>query len=692
MGMVQWSPDTPATQGVMGGYWYPDKIITGFPLTHFSGRGVKYLQDIPIMPTSKAIKSSPGTHWADYSASFSHKNEQALPGYYRVQFDNGMRVELTATPRTGLARIHFPGNASRTVLIRADSRINIVGDDQITGYHTSKIGASSHPYTVYFAAQFNQPFTNCGTWNGDDCKSGQSSATSENCGAWVCFADKSDSAVEMKVGLSFISIENAKANLAAENVGWDFDSMRHKADQAWNALLNRIRVKGGSLEDRRTFYTALYHCFFHPNLLNDANGQYPGMDGKIHTVEPGRNQYQNIPAWDQYRSFAALRALLTPREMSDIVQSLVNYAQQDAEARADGGGLPRWEQVNRNSGGMIGDGDDAIIATSYALGAKIFDTAAALRAMDKGASVVGCTSDGQEVRAGLDEYLSRGYVPRWVSITQEYCVNDFAISQFAGALGDNQKRTEYQNRAQNWKNLFNPATGYIEPREENGAFRKGFKPAMTAGYAEGSAAQYRWLVNFNFRGLFDLMGGNDVAVAQLDKFFVKLNGPMNSANAFMGNEPCEAAPWAYAFAGAPAKTQEVVRRIQNQLFFDRPGGLPGNDDAGALSSWYVFSALGLYPAIPGVGGFVIGSPRFAEADIVLDNGAVIHIQAYNAAPASPYVQSLNLNEKQWNSPWIAWSQLSKGATLYFVLGKSASTWGSAAKDAPPSFDRIDTKK
>lgn len=693
MGMVQWSPDTPATKGVMGGYWYPDKIITGFPLTHFSGRGVKYLQDIPIMPTSKAIDISPSTHWADYSAAFSHDHEQAHPGYYSVQFDDGIQTELTVTARTGLARIHFPAKARKTVLIGADSQINIVGKDQVTGYHNSKIGAADRLYTVYFAAQFNQPFASCGTWNGDDRKPGQSSASGESCGAWVSFAQTSDANIEMKVGLSFISIENAKANLAAENPGWDFDAIRQKADQAWNTKLAQIQIKGGSLEDRRTFYTALYHCFFHPNLLNDANGQYPGMDGEIHTVAPGRNQYQNIPAWDQYRSFAALRAILTPIEMSDIVQSLVNYAEQDAKARPDGGGFPRWEQVNHNSGGMVGDGDDAIIATAYAFGAKNFDTAAALRAMDKGASVVGCTSDGQVVRSGLKEYLSLGYVPGHVSVTQEYCVNDFAVSRFAAALGDDAKRTYYQNRAQNWKKLFNPATGYIEPRMADGEFRVGVEPATTTGYVEGNAAQYRWLVNFNFRGLFDSLGGNQIAVTELDKFFKKLNGPMNSNNAFMGNEPCETAPWAYAFACAPAKTQEVVRRIQNQLFFDKPSGLPGNDDAGALSSWYVFSALGLFPEIPGVDGFVIGSPRFPEATIKLSDGNQIRIEADHAAVNTPYVQSIDLNDKTWSSPWIKWDQLSKGAILHFVLGQTASKWGSDAKNAPPSFDNIaKTKK
>ncbi|HEY1685680.1 MAG TPA: glycoside hydrolase domain-containing protein [Tepidisphaeraceae bacterium] len=333
-----------------------------------------------------------------------------------------------------------------------------------------------------------------------------------------------------------------------------------------------------------------------------------------------------------------------------------------------------------------------IIATAYAFGAKNFDTAAALRVMDKGARVVGTTSDGREVRSGLEDYLSLGYVPGRVSVTQEYCINDFAISQFAGNLGDNDKRIYYQNRAQNWKKLFNPTTGYIEPRTKNGVFLADFAPTTTLGYVEGCAAQYLWLENFNFRGLFDLMGGDPVAVSRLDKFFIKLNGPANAANEFMGNEPCEAVPWAYDFAGAPAKTQQVVRRIQNQLFFDRSSGIPGNDNAGALSSWYVFSALGFYPAIPGVGGFVIGSPRFPEIVITTGDGTMIHIQADNAAPDAPYVQTVELNNHSLASPWMNWNELSKGATLHFILGKSASDWGNGRTNAPPSFDSATATK
>jgi predicted alpha-1,2-mannosidase len=272
-------------------------------------------------------------------------------------------------------------------------------------------------------------------------------------------------------------------------------------------------------------------------------------------------------------------------------------------------------------------------------------------------------------------------VPKRASITEEYCVNDFAISRFAAALGDEAKRVTYQNRAQNWKKLFNATSGYIEPRESDGTFDPKFKPAATTGFVEGSAAQYLWLVNFNFAGLIQSLGGDQAAIGRLDEFFKKLNGPADSTNAFMGNEPCEEAPWTYVFAGAPSKTQEVVRRIQNELFLDAPEGLPGNDDAGALSSWYVFSAIGLYPAIPGVGGLVVGSPRFPSTTIHLANGAAIQIDGENGATDAPYVQDLKIDGKAWTSPWIDW------AALEFSLGKSASAWGTrSGATRPPSFD------
>ena len=682
-GMLAWSPDTTQANRIAGGYWYPDGAILDFSLTHFSGRGVPCLKDIPFMPVVGPIAASPGTNWERFAVKFPHTNEEAGPGFYRVRFDNGIETELTATPRTGMARFIFPAGSPAALLVRADSSISITGN-AVTGCHVGKIGGANRAYTLYFAAQFDRPFQGAKTWRGDGIEDA-TTAKGKSCGAILTFDTATNPTVQVRAGISYVSISNAEANLAAENPAGDFSAVRQKADAAWNAVLNRIQVAGGTDGQRRAFYTALYHCFMHPNVLEDCNGEYPGMDGKIHRVENGRHQYQNISSWDLWRSYAALAAVLSQSESSDVAQSLVNYAVQDASVRKKGGGLPRWEQVNRNSGGMVGDGDDAMISTAHAFGAQRFDALAALAAMEKGASVPGTTSDGAIVREGLKNYLTLGYVPGEAAITLEYCNDDFAIAQFARALGEREKSAVYLGRAQNWKNLFDDSTGLIRPRNAEGSWMADFSAGSSKGFVEGTAAQYVWMVNFNLRALIDKMGGDEKAIQRLDHFFTRLNSdPFKGDTAYMGNEPCEEAPWIYDFAGVPWRTQAVVRRIQNELFTDKPNGLPGNDDGGALSSWYVLSALGLYPEIPGVAGFAIGNPLFPEATIHLENGADIRIVGQPASTDHPYVQSLKLNGEAYEGTWIPWTALSNGAVLSFVLGDKPSDWGK--NQPPPSFD------
>lgn len=689
-GMLAWSPDTSHADRISGGYWYPDPTIEGFSLTHFSGRGIPCLKDIPFMPTVRQVTASPGRDWKLFAATFSHANETASAGYYRVRFDDGIETELTATPRTGMARFTYPADSEATLLLRTDSFVAINGNE-VSGFHSNVISGKKRSFNLYFAAEFDRPFRKVSTWHGNTLGS-ELTAKDESCGAVLQFDPSANPVVQVRVGISYVSIENARANLAAENPGWNFADVKEKAAAAWNTLLNRVQVEGGTLAAKQTFYTALYHSYIHPNLLDDVNGQYPGMDGKIHSVAPGHHQYQNIPAWDQYRSLAPLTAILTPRESSDVMQSLVNYAQQDASVRPDGGGLPRWQQVNRNSGGMVGDGPAIIIASSHAFGADQFDTKGALVAMDKGASQPGTTSDGFEVRSGLQDYLTLGYVPNAPSITLEYCNSDFAISQFAKALGDREKHIRYQNRAQNWKHLYHEPTGLIQPRNADGSWAHEFQPGsvsdMVQPFVEASAAQTVWMVNFNLGGLIEKMGGQAKAAARLDYFFTKLNAGMRSDMAYMGNELCVGIPWAYNFAGTPAGTQKVVRRIQDELFTAKPSGLPGNDDAGSLSSWYVFSVLGLYPAVPGVAGFAVGSPAFPKATLHLENGQTIQIIGEKAAPENCYVQKVKLNGKTWESSWLPWSELSAGGTINFTLGNKPSTWGEDSRQAPPSFDTI----
>lgn len=683
-GMMQWSPDT--TSNIPGGYNYADSTIKGFSLTHFSGRGCTVYQDIPFMPYIGSLNVSPAADSSLYQSSFSHSSEYAHPGYYQVHLNTpNVEVALSVTERTGIGQFTFPASKAATMLINAGGSINgnsnagvtiVPGSSEVTGFDTSTVGCGNNHYTLYFAAQFDRSFTNYGTWNKLAVNPGSISGTSAHSGAYVAFDTTTNAIIQAKVGISFVSIANAQANLAAEQSGFNFISVRQHAAAAWNSRLGSIVVQGGSSNEKTTFYTALYHTSIHPNVFSDDNRQYIGFDGKVHTLAPGQHaQYENVAGWDQYRSLFPLLATLFPTEASDIAQSLVNDAQQGD------GHLPRWEQANADSRGMNGDDGSVIVAEAYAFGARNFDTAGALKAMLTGQS---------NIRNDYNDYLKYGYVTAnstgfSAAITQEYTIDDFAIAQFAKSLGDTHDYQLLLQRANNWQNLFNIETGYMQPRNSNGSWVGNFSPGSASGFQEGSAAQYTWMEQFNLHGLFAKMGGNGVVVSRLDNLFTRLNDGPNSAFAFMGNEPSFEIPWEYDFAGAPSHTQEVVRRIQLALFKHRPGGLPGNDDGGAMSSWYVFSAIGLYPEITGVGGFVIGSPLFPSITLHLSGGHTLQINAPFASDASPYVQSLQLNGNATTSLWLPWTTVQHSATLDFALDNSPTNWGSCATDAPPSY-------
>ena len=664
MGMVQLSPDTPSNSP--GGYYYPDTTIKDFSLTHFSGRGCTDSQDIPFMPFVGSSSSS---------SSFSHSSEVAHPGYYKVQLSGpNVTVELTATLHTGMAQLTYPSSTQSGLHLNAGGSINgssnasvaiNTGSQEVTGQTTSSIGCGSSHYTLYFAAYFDQPFS--------------SSSGNGTSAATVFFNTTSNHVVHARFGISYVSLANAEANLAAENNGSaSFSTIQSQADAAWNTRLNAIQVAGGTATQQTVFYTALYHTFIHPNIFSDVNGQYMGFDSQVHTAASGHAQYENISSWDLWRTQIPLRAIVAPSEAADIAQSLVNDAQQGD------GHLPRWEQKNADSKGMNGDGADIEVADIYAFGDTGFDTSGALSAMVNGQS---------KIRAGYTDYVSKGYVTQADAgnsavSTQEYTNDDFALSQFAQALGNTSDYQTYLQRSNNWTNLFNSsAGGYIFPRNSDGSYAS-TSPTSGTGFQENDSAQSTWMEPFNLASLISKMGGNSTVVSRLNNFFTQLNAGTNSQYAYMGNEPSLETPWTYDFAGAPAQTESVVRRIQDQLYTNTPGGIPGNDDGGAMSSWYVFSAIGLYPDVPGVGGFVLGSPLFSSVKIQLAGGHTLQINAPNASDGNPYVQSLTINGSASSHLWLPWSTVAGGATLNFTLGSSASSWGTSSADAPPSFGPV----
>jgi predicted alpha-1,2-mannosidase len=725
-GMIQWSPDTTPDRTDGSGYASADSHITGFSLTHMSGTGCASYGDVPILPTVGPIGTSP----EKTSDTFTHAGESASPGRYGVALGPApITTELSVTTRTGLSRFTFPATTAANVVFKVADSANgssassyqVTGDDQISGQVTSgQFCDTGTPYTLYFTARFNRPFTSVGGWNGPVVTPGSPSCSGTDCGAFATFDTESNRAVLMKVAVSFVSVANAAQNMKDEDPGWSLTTVEAAAHQKWNALLGRMRIGGGSRGAERTFYSALYHSLLHPNVVSDDNGQYPGPDAKVHRSAT-RLAYSNFSEWDIYRSEIQLVSLLAPHQAGDMVQSLVNEAEQ-------GGWLPKWAIVGGDASQMNGDSADPIIADAYAFGVRGFDTKAALAAMVKGADQAEPIHGLEIERQYLSQYLSDHYVDAGsldldsidysdgASVTLEYAIDDFSIAQLALALGNRPLYTSMMQRGHNWQYLFNPATGYIQGRNDDGSFSPGpafqasmFEDGGQVGFEEGNAIQYTWSVPQDLAALASLMGGPTEAVAKLNSFFTHLNAGRYMPYDWAGNEPDLVTPWEYDYFGAPWRTQKVVRQIATTLYSDHPDDEPGNDDLGAMSSWYVWAAVGLFPVTPGAADLAMASPLFPEIVITLPDNRTLTVHAPQASASTPYIHSLTvvgaarsatvasscgtgapttatLDGTHWNRPWLPSSILTSGATLTFALSSTPdTTWGSAAVDSPPSF-------
>ncbi len=710
-GMIQWSPDTEKgfSKDERGSYLYADRRIRGFSLTHLSGPGCPVFGDAPIMPVVGGVKSSPTADPEAYLAGFSHANEKASPGYYEVALDTGVRVRLTVTERTGHGIFTFPAGSDATLLFNlgrngsgvTETGARIEGDRRLSGSVTSgNFCGARNKYRLYFVAEFDRPFKATGTWKDAEVAHGGRTVAGAQTGAFVSFDTSPTAGVQVSIGLSYVNMQNARRNLRAENPRRSFEEVRRRAAARWNDALGRIAVRGGTSAEKKVFYTALYHTLLHPNIFSDANGQYVGFDDGIHSA-PGHTQYTNFSGWDIYRSESPLIAWLFPQEASDMAQSLVNDAEQG------GGGLPKWPVANDESGAMYGDPAVPIIASTWAFGARDFDTRAALRVMLHGATDPEAKSKTYPVRPGLADFLKHGYVPMEQkglrgspSVALEYETADFALAQFARAHGDEKTYAEMMRRAQLWTRLFDPSTRYIRGRWADGSWLPGFdfkamlykpelpwRPESHKSYVEGNATQYTWMIPHNLRAVIDRIGGNEAVVARLDSFFKELNAGPDRPYFFIGNEPVFPVPWIYNYVGWPWKTQTTTRRVLTELFTPDPGGIPGNDDLGATSSWVVFASIGLYPVIPGVGGFSINSPVFPEIDIRLKGGRVLSIKGRGADAKSPYVQELHLNGRPHESTWMPYESIARGGVIAFTLGPEPNRrWATSPSAAPPSFN------
>jgi predicted alpha-1,2-mannosidase len=532
---------------------------------------------------------------------------------------------------------------------------------------------------------------------------GAGSASGSTAAAYASFDTSSSQSVQMQVAISYVSTANAWANLAAEQGSSpNFNSIEKNTHNQWDQLLNKIQVSGGSTDDLTTFYTALYHALLDPSVFSDVNVQYPGFDNAVHTVPASQGaQYANFSGWDIYRSEVQLLSTVAPTQTGDMMQSLVNDA-------AQGGWLPKWGLANDYTDVMNGDAADAMIADAYAFGVRNFDVTQALQEMVKGATVAPTSAnEGQGFypeRPQLSDYLQLGYTPNveetslspvdnGASQTLEYALEDFDISQVAQGLGQTSLATQFAQRGQNWEQLVNPNNGYVQPRDGSGNFPNGnpltvgFGSFGQSGFQEGNAAQYNWSVPQNVGALVNLMGGQAQATARLDSFFAELNAGPNEPYYWAGNEPDLNAPYLYDYLGAPYRTQQLVRLIATSLYSPTPGGEPGNDDLGAMSSWLVWGDLGLYPETAGTPVLVLGSPLFPQATVHLPSGNSLLIKADGAGDTSPYITSLSVNGTATSQTSFSASNLltAGGEMRYTLSSKPDTAWGSAAADAPPSY-------
>lgn len=739
-GMIALGPET--TRGdtrfaaAPGGYQYDANRIRGFSLARLSGTGCRGASgDVPFFPFTGSVDRSPvdDAHDEVYATSFDHEREHASPGYYEVRLDDGIGVQLAVTERSGQARFAFPSNRAAKLLVRTshgqigsgDATTTIDAESAtITGSVTSgnfcgyldPVNRRDY-YTLHFVAQFDAPFVETGAWTNGRVRAGATRSrggsgygksgvppVGKGSGVWVGFDAARHPVVTMRVGISYVSLANAKANLVAEQRPDDtIETLSQRTAKAWDRELSRIRIAERDTDRLTVFYTALYHSLIHPNLFSDQNGEYMGFDNRPHQVAPGQAaQYANFSGWDVYRSQLQLVAWLDPKRASDMAQSLLH------QANHNDGIWDRWTHNNGATSVMSGDPAAIAIANFVAFGADAFDVTSAYASLARAARVPtaldlddeGCPVSCRGQRPSLDQWLELGYISRksnaWAGAaeTLEQASADFALSQLAARLELADDHREFLARAGNWRHLFNPRAtirhGYVQDRERDGSWRPGFAPATEDGFVEGSAAQYLWMVPFDGQGLFDALGGNDTAVARLDAFFHHEDGRLaltraGPLHADLSNQPSIGAPWMYAFAGVPARTQAIVGATLDELWHATPDGIPGNDDLGQMSSWYVWSALGLYPLYPGRGDLVITSPRFERA-VVQRNVGSVEITTSRRGETARFVESLQLEGQPWTRSYVPESALSGPMRLEFVLSDHAkSSFGTRPEDVPPSF-------
>ena len=699
-GMTNWVAQTQATeQKCHPPYYYFQDAIQGFRASHWmNGSCTQDYGSVTIMPLCNKLETDP----VKRSSSFDHTQEIATPSYYSVDLnDYGIHAELTGLSRAGIMQFSFEQDGDHYIVIEpnSDEGVAFVEVDpekkEITGYnpvHRIYQGYGKEAgFSGHFVIQLNEEIADYGVWDSTTITSGRKSARGQKhaVGAWVKLASDKPGKILVKVATSFTSIDNARKNLACEIPGWDFNEVRQASSDTWNQTLGQIAVKGNNEEEKVKLYSALYNAHFLPRTFSDVDGSYPKFNGggQIMKMDHG-TYYCDFSQWDTYRAVHPLFSILNPSRNGDMAHSLVLKGQQ-------GGWLPIFPSWNSYTAAMIGDHCIAMIGDAIIKDAPGFDYEEAYTLMRKNAFEAnpdsGSYRDGKGRRA-MESYLKYNYVPledqvmeafhrrEQVSRTLEYAYDDFVLSQVAKKLGKTDDYKALIKRAENYRNVIDPETGYARGRHADGTWIEPFDPfASTSFICEGTPYHYTWYVPQDIAGLIRHMGGKERFINRLDTFF-------EGDYYWHGNEPGHHIAYLFAYAGEPWKTQKWVHDIINREYFTTPDGLSGNDDAGQMSSWLVFSMVGFYPVCPGMPYYVIGSPSFEESVITLENGKKFTIEAKGASEKNIYIQSATLNGQPYDKSYILHKDIMNGGILSFVMGDTPNKeWASATGSLPPSL-------
>lgn len=691
-GAVQLSPDTRAGNwDACAGYHYDDSTITGFSHTHLSGTGCIDLGDLLIRPTTQSIDLSKKTICTP--TVFRHEDEKAEAGYYAVLLhEEGIHAELTATAHTGVHRYTFPKESTPTVIVDLkhsldnehiyESSLQVVNPHEITGMRNTR--GWSDNQRIYFVIQCSQPFEKATLVSNQKALEGKE-AEGTDLQALLKFKDHTSEPIVMKVGLSIVSVENARENLQAEVEGFDFDAVKQAAYHTWNDAVSAIKVEGGTEEQKTNFYTALYHSMVVPNVVSDVNGQYRRHDQTIGQLPQGAVQYSTFSLWDTFRAWNPMMTLIDTTLVTNMIHSFLHIYDASGE-------LPLWPLSAGETGTMIGYHSASVIADAYMKGIRGFDAEKALEAL---------VVSSEKNQKGADYYISKGFIPsnikkESISCLLEFAYDDWCIAQLAQALGKQEIYDTYIRRSQQYLNVFDGATRFFRPKRMDGNWETPFNPnEVGRAYTEATAWQYRFFVPHDVNGMVQLFGGKEAFTSALDDIFhtdAQVDGDLVDITGLIGqyahgNEPSHHIAYLYNYIGQPWKTQAMTRRLLDEMYAPTPEGIVGNEDCGQMSAWYILSSLGLYAVCPGSNEFTFTTPLFEKATLQLANGKTLTITA-NHPEKNLYIDKVELNGKEIETNFVTYEQLMGGGELHFSLTDQPNRKrGVTADSAPYSFTK-----